>query len=67
MTIDRVALRVRDRVNLLRPSNRGGWRAVPIWELVARGALPSANLRGHVSDISGRFLDLGERLIAEGS
>jgi hypothetical protein len=55
MTIDRVALRVRDRVNLLRPSSRSDWRAVPIWELVARGPLPSANLPGHVSDISGRL------------
>jgi len=54
MTIDRVAQRVRDRGNLLRPSsvlltssaNLGAGRA---------GPLPSADLPGHVCDISGRL------------
>jgi len=54
MTIDRVTLRVRDRVDLLRPSSAtlasgatsGAGRA---------GPLPSADLPGHVCDISGRL------------
>jgi hypothetical protein len=66
MTIDRVAQRVRDRVDLLRPSS-GCWRAVPLRELVAQGHCRRRICQGTAPTSVAVSLDLCERFVAEGT